>query len=116
MALVGWVDIDALDTLWPESNQLEAEDLALFLTAAHQACLAYAPPVPTRTEAGEVIEVIPPAWVLAQVMHAKHLYARLRTGNRDTLGADGYTISTYPLVMESRGLLRPKRPAFRGLL
>lgn len=111
--LIGWVDPDSLDTLWPESAQLELADLALYLGAAHSACSEYAPPLPTD-QAGE--PVVPPAWSLAQVMHAKHLYARFRTGNRETIGADGYTISTYPLVLEARGLLRPKRPAFKGLL
>lgn len=113
MALIGWVDPDSLDTLWPESGQLELADLETYLAAAYDACLAYAPPLPLGKDQAPVI---PAAWSLAQVMHAKHLYARFRTGNRDTIGADGYTISTYPLVLESRGLLRPKRPAFRGLL
>lgn len=110
---IGWVDPDSLDTLWPESAQLETADLDLYLDAAYTVCAAYAPPLPTD-QAGDAI--VPPAWQLAQVMHAKHLYARFRTGNRDQLGADGYAISTYPLVMEARGLLRPKRPAYRGLL
>lgn len=117
MGLVGWVDAETLDTLWPESTQLELEDLNLFLESAYEACSAYAPSVPlVRQTDGSVLPVIPPAWGLAQIMHAKHLYARFRTGNRDSIGPDGYAISTYPLVMESRSLLRPRRPAFRGLL
>lgn len=108
MALIGWVDPDQVDTLWPESTQLEESDLVTFLTAAHDACLAYAPALAAGAP-------VPAGWVLAQVMHAKHLYARFRTGNRDTFGPDGYTISTYPLVMEARSLLRPRRPAWRGL-
>lgn len=117
MSLIGWVDPEQLDTLWPESTQLEIEDLEIFLAAAYEACQAYAPAVPmVPQEDGSLAAVIPAGWRLAQVMHAKHLYARFRTGNRDSIGPDGYAISTYPLVMESRSLLRPKRPAFRGLL
>lgn len=115
-ALIGWVDPDQVDTLWPESTQLEESDLVTFLSAAHEACEAYAPEVPwVAQENGALAAVVPPSYPLAQVMHAKHLYARFRTGNRDTFGPDGYTISTYPLVMEARSLLRPRRPAFKGL-
>lgn len=117
MPLIGWVDSENLDTMWPESTQLELEDLDMFLSAAHTACEAYAPATPwVAQENGALVAVIPPAWQLAQVMHAKHLYARFRTGNRDSIGPDGYAISTYPLVMEARSLLRPKRPGFKGLL
>lgn len=113
MVAIGWVDTDALDTLWPQSTQLEAADLSLFLTAAHGACLGWAPAVQLDPDTGQPI--IPESFKLAQVMHAKHLNSRFRTGNQDSLGPDGYTISTYPLVLEARSLLRPKRPAHKGL-
>lgn len=115
MALVGWVDSESLDTLWPESTQLELEDLNVFLESAYDACANYAPAPSLVEKDGALVPVIPASWTLAQVMHAKHLYARFRTGNRDTFGPDGYSISTYPLVMEARSLLRPKRPAYKGL-
>jgi len=111
MVAIGWVDPEALDTLWPQSTQLEAADLVTFLTAGYLACAAYAPPAPLV----DGVPTAPESWKLAQVMHAKHLNSRFRTGNQDTLNADGYTISTYPLVLEARSLLRPKRPAFKGL-
>lgn len=119
MVAIGWVDTDALDTLWPQSTQLEAEDLALFLGAAHGACAPWAPAlplVPSELDPAVLVPApVPDSWKLAQVMHAKHLNSRFRTGNQDSLGPDGYTISTYPLVLEARSLLRPKRPAYKGL-
>lgn len=111
MVACGWVDTDALDTLWPQSTQLEADDLVTFLMAGYVACGSYAPTVPLV----DGVPTVPDSWKLAQVMHAKHLNSRFRTGNQDSLGPDGYTISTYPLVLEARSLLRPKRPAFKGL-
>lgn len=116
MVAIGWVDTDALDDLWPASTQLELPALTTFLQASYIACAAYAPPAPlVPDETGALVPIPPESWGLAQVMHAKHLHARFRTGNQETVGPDGYTISTYPLVLEARSLLRPKRPAFKGL-
>jgi len=112
MVAIGWVETEALDTLWPQSAQLDDDDIELFLNASYEACEPFAP-APRLGEDGQPI--IPYSWRLAQVMHAKHLSARFRTGNKETIGPDGYTISTYPLVLEARSLLRPKRPAFKGL-
>jgi hypothetical protein len=116
MVAIGWVDTDALDALWPASTQLELEDLTTLLQASYMACAAYAPPMPLAPDdTGALVPTVPESWRLAQVMHAKHLYARFRSGNADTIGPDGYTISTYPMVLEARSLLRPKRPAYKGL-
>ena len=116
MVAIGWVDTDALDALWPASTQLELEDLTMLLQASYAACAAYAPPMPLAPDdTGALVPTVPASWELAQVMHAKHLFARFRSGNADTIGPDGYTISTYPMVLEARSLLRPKRPAFKGL-
>ena len=106
MVAIGWVETEALDTLWPQSAQLDEDDIELFLQSAYEACQPWAP---------AVTGAVPHSFKLAQVMHAKHLSARFRTGNKDTIGPDGYTISTYPLVLESRQLLRPKRPAFKRI-
>lgn len=118
MVAIGWVETDDLDSLWPQSTQLEAQDLATFLSASYTTCASWAPPMPLAPAAdgsGALVPTVPDNWKLAQVMHAKHLFARFRTGNAETIGNDGYTISTYPLVLEARSLLRPPRPAFKGL-
>jgi hypothetical protein len=118
MVAIGWVDPDTLDTLWSQSTQLEDGDLVTILQASYLACAAYAPPMPLAPAAdgsGALVPTVPESWKLAQVMHAKHLWARFRSGNAESIGPDGYTISTYPLVLEARSLLRPKRPAFKGL-
>lgn len=105
MTIVGWVDLEALKESWWDSPDLD--DLQELLEVAHEVCLAYAPTPPAT---------IPKSWKKAQVLHAKHLYARDKGGNRDAVGPDGYTVSTFPLVLESRSLLRPRRSPFEGLL
>ena len=114
MVAIGWVDLDSMEieTLWGQAAQLDQDDLELYLQSSYEACEPYAP-APKQDADGQPI--IPHSWRLAQIMHAKHLAARFRTGNKDSIGPDGYTISTYPLVLEARSLLRPKRPAFKGL-
>jgi hypothetical protein len=112
MAQIGWVETDRLEVLWPASLQLDPEALEWIMQGAYEACSAVAP-APQLDNIGQ--PVIPFSWRLAQVMQAKHIWSRLRGGNAEQVGPDGYAISTFPLVLEARSLLRPKRPAFQGL-
>lgn len=105
MPLVGWVDPAVLAARWFDAP--EEPELTELLTAAYNVCLAYAPVPP---------ETIPPEWALAQTLQAKHIYARGKSGNGDTMGPDGYAVSTFPLVLEARNLLRPRRNPLLGLL
>jgi hypothetical protein len=105
VALVGWVDPAVLRTKWFDAP--DDPELSDLLTAAYNVCLAYAP-VPPAT--------IPKEWAIAQELQAKHMYARSKSGNGDTIGPDGYAVSTFPLVLEARNLLRPRRNPFLGVL
>lgn len=111
--VVGWVTPQQTDGLWADAADMETATLRSILTAAHEVCVDY-----LRDAEGDYTEpeTIPEGWRLAQVMQARHIWARMRTGNRDEVGPDGYTVSTYPLVLEARTLLRPKRTPFAGLL
>lgn len=106
MALVGWVDPDALDAAWFDAPS--EPTLSKLLRVAHEVCLAYAPdPLP---------EPVPESYALAQELQVRHLFARSKAGNGDSMGPDGYAISTFPLVLEARNLIRPKRNPFLGVL
>lgn len=107
MAVVGWVDSVALKEDWWDAPEIA--DLEDLLAVAHEVCLAYAPALAEGAP-------VPKSWVKAQVLQAKHLFARDKGGNRDAVGPDGYTISTFPLVLESRSLLRPRGNPLLGLL
>lgn len=107
MAVVGWVDSVALKDKWWDAPELP--ELEQLLAVAFEVCLAYAPPL----EAGATV---PASWAMAQELQVKHLFARDKAGNRDSVGPDGFTVSTFPLVLEARNLLRPRRSPFLGVL
>ena len=60
--------------------------------------------------------MIPKNYKYAQKLLTQHLWARKRAGDGEGFGADGYMISTYPLVREAYDALRPKRGPLKGLL
>lgn len=102
MALVGWVDPEVVAERWLDAP--DGEELSELLQIAWEVCSAYAP---------AIIETPPPArYAKAQLLQAQHLYARSKSGNGDSIGPDGFTVSTYSLVLEARSLLRP--PSRRG--
>lgn len=108
MGAVGWLDPAMILDTWADAP--DDPELTAILTAAHEQCAAYFPGDPDTAPVTESMR-------LAQLLQAQHLWARKQSGNRDTLGPDGYMVQTWPLVMESRQLLRPKHGnPFRGLL
>jgi hypothetical protein len=108
MPTVGWVDTEDVIERWSDAPEDDAE-LTELLEMAHDVCSAYAPAIATGAE-------VPARYGMAQLLQAKHIHARSKSGNQDGIGPEGYAISTYPLVMEARSLLRPKRSPFAGLL
>jgi hypothetical protein len=107
MPTVGWVQTEDITDRWLDAP--EDPELSELLEIAHDTCTAYAPALPAGTE-------VPAGWGKAQLLQAQHIYARAKSGNGDSMGPDGFQISTYPLVLEARSLLRPKRSPFAGLL
>lgn len=99
MATVGWVDSTALAAEWWDAPQ--EPELSALLQTSYDVCLAYAPALAEGAP-------VPSAWKLAQKLQAKHLYARDKSGNKESIGPDGYAVSTFPLVLEARQLLRPR--------
>lgn len=107
MSLVGWADTDEVAEDWPDAPQ--PGTLARLLAVAHEVLVDY-------VGAANVLDPAPERYALAQVMLTQHLWARKRGGDGDTFGPDGFQFSTYPLVMEARGLMAPKRAPWAGLL
>lgn len=116
---VGWVDVAQVGALWEDADLLEAATLREVLAAAHEDAVDYLrDTLGEYTDPGELDppQEVPHRWRVAQVMLAKHLWARMRTGNADSIGPDGLQLSTYPLVLEARAQLRPRRSPLAGLL
>lgn len=102
MPTVGWVDTEDVIERWLDAP--EEPELSELLEIAHDVCSAYAP--------ANVPSPVPLRYGKAQLLQAQHIYARSKSGNGDSIGPDGYAVSTYSLVLEARNLLRP--PSRRG--
>lgn len=106
MALVGWADTDEVAEDW--SDAPEVGPLTRLLAVAHETLVEY-------VGKDNVLDPPPERYALAQVMLCQHLAARKRGGDGDTFGPEGFSFSTYPLVMEARGLMKPKQAPWAGL-
>lgn len=116
---VGWVDVEQVGAIWEDADLLEDAALREVLAAAHEDAVDYLrDSAGTFTDPTELDppEEVPARWRVAQVMLARHIWARMRTGNSDSYGPDGMQLSTYPLVLEARAQLRPKRSPLAGIL
>ena len=102
MPTVGWVDTEQIAEKWLDAP--EEPELTELLEEAFEVCSAYAP--------RRIPSPLPKRYKKAQLLMAQHLYARGRAGNGESTGPEGYTTSTYTLVLEARSLLRP--PTKRG--
>lgn len=117
--VVGWVDLTEAEELWEDAAHLETRALRMVLATAHEDAVDY-----LRDTDGDYTDPreldppqeIPQRWKVAQIMLARHIWARMRTGNQDSYGPDGLALSTYPLVLEARAQLRPKRSPLGGIL
>lgn len=103
MPLVGWVDTDdpAVAEVWPDSEQLVQETLELFLSAAYEQAVEFAPTLPDG-------EPIPDGWTIAQIMQASELWSASRREG-DVIGyTDQVAVRSRPLGSTVKALLRPR--------
>lgn len=105
--MVGWVDTTQVIDEWADAP--EDAQLTKLLAVAHEVLVEY-------VGQARLVDPPPERYGLAQVMLTQHLWARKRSGDGDSMGPDGFQFSTYPLVMEARGLMKPKRSPLLGLL
>lgn len=95
-------DKELVEQVWSEARGIHPDVYLMLMQAAHEVCVAYAP-VPSSYSAP-----VSQRYKLAEIEQAKHLWGQLSGGNREEIGADGYSIPVYPLVFAARDLLRPK--------
>jgi len=112
MALIGWVDptTDLLQD-WADAPENPAT-LARYLRAAHVQCLDFLPHEidPVAGELGPTIpNPVPDTYVLAQIMQARALYRSMLAGSGDAIGADGLSVTVFPMDWTVKNLLRPRR-------
>lgn len=119
MAAVGWVDLDKLEEVWPDAPD-DMNQVTTALMGSYELCRDYLPEASLtawdQTVAADPAAVPRTGWILAQVMWAQHLWVRKAAGNNATFGGGGeMSLATWPLVLEAKGLLRPRKP-LKGLL
>lgn len=109
MAVIGWVETNTILDYWADApDYVPGGVLATLLDASHELLTEYAPK--------PLLDPPPSRYVLAQVLLTKHLWARKQAGDGSGFGPEGFAMSTYPLVLEARALMRPKSGPFAGLL
>lgn len=134
MTLIGWVETGTDLEAWADAP--EGPDLTRYLMSAFGQCLDFLP-YTTDPTTGVQTPVIPPviingttaapatAWfllgdlvlvaapvpdrlVLAQVMQARALYRSALAGSGDGIGADGLSVTVFPMDWTVKNLLRPR--------
>lgn len=102
MPIIGWVDTEDVIDEWADAP--DGELLASYLDAAYEQCVEYLPP-----ETDLDPETVPARWPKAQLMQARALYRAVAAGSGDQIGADGMTVTVFPMDWTVRNLLRPRR-------
>ena len=111
MARIGFVDPETDLDGWPDGP--EEPVLSLLLETAAEKLTEWAPkPLPEGTKE----DPFPARYTYAQILLTQHLWARKQAGDGEGFGADGYMVSTYPLVREAYDAVRPRRSPLLGLL
>lgn len=108
-SVIGWVSIQEAIDLWPDAPGEEADgyaQLASLLGAAHE----------VLAPMGPALDPAPERYKQAQLLYTQHLWSRRQTGNGDSYGAEGFQVSTFPMVQEAKDLMKAGRTKFRGLL
>jgi hypothetical protein len=104
VTLIGWVDTEGIEGLWPDSVTLSDEDVAALLQSAYEQVAVYAPALPDAA-------AVPERYRQAQLAQARDNYAATRAGDGEVIGFNGdYAIRVRPLSTQVKQLLRP-RPA-----
>ncbi|GAB2474405.1 hypothetical protein [Xylanimonas ulmi] len=101
-----WVDTADVAEQWPDAVDLEPTLVARVLAAAQEQCEAFAPALAPGQE-------VPASWKVAVVMQARAIYRATIAGSNDQIGADGLTVTVFPMDWTVQRLLRPKRGRIR---
>lgn len=101
----GWLyfgDDPVVTRYWPQAADEATETVTALLASSREQCEAYAPALADDVR-------IPNSWVHAQVLQARALYRSMIAGDSNGVGADGFTVTVFPMDWTVKALLRPKR-------
>jgi len=106
MTVYAWHTESTARQLWrdaPSSAEVQEQ-----LDASQEQCLEFA----TSQPAEDYIvppEGIPARWRIAHLIQARALWTAKQANPQDQLGVDGIGVRVYPMDMQVKALLRPKR-------
>lgn len=90
---------------WPDARNMDAGVLTNLLESAWTACETFLPTAITTDAAYVPADV--PAYVQANVLHARDLFQATRRDTGDVVGFDSFAIRVRPLSSTVKALLRP---------
>jgi len=96
------VDSPLIPSFWPD-YPADEDALQAVLDAAQGQCEAFAPEVddPSMTDSARFRQAV--------IMQARALYRSATSGGGDQVGAEGFTVTVFPMDWTVKALLRPAR-------
>lgn len=97
---MAWANLVDARLHWPDAAAIDDVPLTELLTAAHEACLAYAP---------AYTEPVSISFKLANIFQAREIFTASRRDEADIIGVGDYAIRARPLTAAVKQLLRPTK-------
>ena len=99
------IDYELARSFWPDAP-LDDDVLEVVLDAAYRSCLAFAPTEAYLPSSDE--DLTTSAQTMAVVMQARAIYRSVTSGSGDSFGAEGLTVTVFPLDWSVKQMLRPQ--------
>jgi hypothetical protein len=104
--MASWNTLVEARAMWADAGNLADTSLQLLLDSAHADCFAWLDPIDAVDPTGEAITA---SMKLAEIYQARARYNAVRSaGDGNQVGADGMTVTVFPLDWQVQQLLRPK--------
>ncbi|PRY70201.1 hypothetical protein B0I08_101329 [Glaciihabitans tibetensis] len=98
----GWHTLDSARSQWIDAPDPD-DVLFILLESAKTQCLAFAPNLEAAAQ------WVPAHYKQAQLMQARALWQSTKANASDSINAEGFTVTVFPMDRTVKNLLRPKR-------
>jgi hypothetical protein len=104
--MASWNTLAEARAIWADAANLADTSLQLLLDSAHIDCFTWLDPIDGVDPPGEAVNA---SMKLAEIYQARaRLTAVTSAGEGNQIGADGMTVTVFPLDWQVQQLLRPK--------
>jgi hypothetical protein len=107
---IGWVNTDD-ESLVEEWRDMPDDPVVAerYLRSAYEQCVDFLPHKRVDGVLAPVVpDPVPERFRLAQILQARALYNSVIAGPGDSMGADGQSVTVFPMDWSVKNLLRPK--------